>query len=43
MNSRGRRTQERAARRRMVNIRLAVAEKIRRDKRHQEKAENGGG
>ena len=42
MNSRGRRTQERALSRRLRKARLALAEKRRRDERHAQKAENGG-
>jgi hypothetical protein len=37
MNSRGRRTQERALSRRIRKVRLALAEKARRDARHEEK------
>lgn len=44
MNSRGRRTQERALQRRIRNIRLALAEKHRRDaRRAQKEREHGGG
>lgn len=43
MNSRGRRTQERALSRRMRKVRLALAEKRRRDERHAEKERENGG
>jgi hypothetical protein len=43
VNSRGRRTQDRALSRRFRKARLALAEKIRREKRHQEKVSTGGG
>jgi hypothetical protein len=45
VNSRGRRTQERAFQRHLRKVRLALAEKARRDARHEEKLrerENGG-
>jgi hypothetical protein len=42
MNARGRRTQERALSRRLRKARLALIEKARRDKRHQEKAASRG-
>jgi hypothetical protein len=41
MDSRGRRTQERALSRRLRKDRLALAEKVRREKRHQEKVAGG--
>lgn len=43
MNSRGERTQARAASRRLANIRRQVAEKLRRDQRAEEKKRSAGG
>lgn len=42
MNSRARRTQERADARRIANTRRALAEKARRDRRHAEKVKTDG-